>query len=164
MSYDTCLPSCRYNNGAMRRRVLKPLTVLSLLLCVTAVVLWFVSYWAGARVAVTTGIGRLYDAECAWGTLSCSSSATAIRPPGWRVSAGFYPMPAGSRSPGLHLWRFYTYAWRSDFQGRSIALPMWAPALVAALLPLYVALRRRRRAASGKSPERRTEPPPVSPS
>ena len=124
---------------------LQIIKILTLLPCATAVVLWAISYWGTVGAGVTTGTGRSHAIACEWGTFWYAGSGPAMKPPGWRMSAGLVPHPSGTRAITLHLFRFYTFDWQSDFQGRRFAMPVWVLVLITGLLPAARLVTHRRR-------------------
>jgi hypothetical protein len=157
----------------LRRRLLDLLTVLSLLLCVAACVLWVGSYWRSDQLG--------WDGDYSWHALratrghvllEAASSAAASRngrarglryerlDPGPPVSALQFLYPEMDDAGGRWEWGGASWWWRSNARrGTHYAVavaPLWALAAAAAVLPLARAAaqlhgpsRRRRRRRRG---------------
>ena len=148
----------------MKRRVLNILTALSLLLCVSVVVLWVRSYHVGDTYAWLPPARA--EAVQSAGARLWYFRAESIDEANFPLpSAGFPPGYQGVRPPPpAHLrskpnWQYAGFSYTEELpfalRLRSVSIPHWALAAVFSAAPavaLAGILRRRRRAGNGLCP------------
>ena len=163
----------------MRRRLLSFLTVLSILLCVTACVLWARSYWRHDAWNWGTRTGRAGVDSCrgylSAGRVEVPPAAMLRIPRGHRVSSEPAAQAAATMLKPTWSLAGVIRAARVRERGLSawdVRVPHWLVALAAAILPgVYVHRHRRRpppgrcrtcgydlRATPGRCPECGTSP------
>jgi hypothetical protein len=152
----------------MKRRLLNLLTLLSLLLCVAACVLWVRSYWVGDfvghdRVAggrphayrysagVSTGVGKV-SVDTLWVNMARHNNIAPYSDWRWVPQRPASDPTVGSIGlPGPRKWLGFSYETSSGpmARARRVTFPLWAAAVLAAVFPTWRLSRSRRRYSPG---------------